>query len=332
MARHAGVSKTTVTNVMNGTGYVAESMRCRVEASIRELGYRPNPVARCLATKRSSTIAVYIDSRGFRDAFRGSLFATLMGFLREMHYQAMIVEAGEDADEHIEAAVKGMADGVIFLDVDDSVMALADGELIMRQFPAVAYGWESELSIPLIRPDFADGMRQAIRHLSALGHTDVTFIGPQGSEGNERLSAFFECCTAERLRPIMPKEPSFESAMPWSAAFGYLQMKSLVTDGIVPSAAMCGNDAMAIGAMKALVDVGVEVPDDMSIIGWDDVEAASYTNPTLTTVAIDTHSIADALTQTLVQLIEGHKKLGPYTVLILNRLVTRGSTSSPRQK
>lgn len=321
VARHAGVSHQTVSRVLNNSPNVRASTRQRVEESIRILGYRPNAAARALNTRRSSTMGLVVlndELHGPASAVRQiERSAREAGYgLRVTHVSAIARSTVRDA---IQALRDQMVDAVMIIDPHPADHHLLDG--IDPHFPLVMIGGDLH-DIPGVRYASGDGVAQAVDHLLAMGHGTVHHVaGPAGwSEAEVRREAW-----ATRLRTRgRPVPPPLEGD--WTAASGYSAGLALARQPEV-TAVFAGNDRMALGVLRALAEAGRRVPEDVSVIGFDNIPDAAYYRPPLTTLSQDFASVgAHAVRLALRQAQAGHRHAAEGVVLEAPALVLRAST------
>ncbi|GAA1853005.1 LacI family DNA-binding transcriptional regulator [Asanoa iriomotensis] len=331
IAARAGVSLSTVSNVVNGYRPVGEETRQRVQSAIDELGYAPNLSARHLRLGRSGIIALAIPE------FDNPYFAELAGAaIREaagLGY-TLVMEDTAGAYERevlmIDNSRRQIFDGLIF-----SPVAVSREEVLASPptTPMVLIG-EGVYDVPHdhIAIDNIAASHVAVQHLVSLDRYRIAFIGAQA--GDHRQSAHL------RLRGY--REALAGAGLPWDPALaapttafgradGLLAMRDLLARTQPPDAVFAYNDLVAIGAIRAVVEAGLRIPDDVAVIGIDDIEDGRFSNPTLTTIAPDKEHIGRLAVRRLVARIEGTPVGPPYDVQPPFRLVTRESTLGGRR-
>jgi LacI family transcriptional regulator len=318
VARASGVSTTTVSHVLTGKRPVAAVTRERVEAAVRELQYRPNHVARNLRVGSSQMIAVVVPditnpfysqlTRGLADAL-GADYGTWVcntdgSAKRERRYLSDVLARG--ADGLVIASVEPEQDHVV--------------SPIRHNTPMVCLG--DSIEHPMVdRVMAADGeaSQAAVEHLLAQGARRVATIqGPRGL-GLSRVAGYEAALQLAGLRA--PQQLRVRGD--WTRPSGYAGMHRLMRLPSRPDAVFCANDLMAIGALDAARELGLRVPDDVRVIGFDDIEAASLVSPALTTIANPAYETGwSAGTLVLDRLQQRHT--GPRrTVMLPCRLVVR---------
>jgi DNA-binding LacI/PurR family transcriptional regulator len=322
VARLAGVSHQTVSRVLNGHPNVSPATKASVLAAIRDLGYRPNIAARALVTGKTNVLGVIsFDTTlygpasmlyGIERAARPGYFvaiASLPSFDR-----ASLTGAVE---RFLGQAVAGI---IVIAPQTDAVEALAG---LAVGIPLVAVGCGGAARVPSVRIDNVTGAVLAARHLLDLGHQTVHHIGGPDSwhDARDRVDGW-----RQALRAAGAPEPEMPSG-DWSARSGYEAGRELATRPEV-TAVFCANDPMALGFLRAAAEAGRCVPQDISVVGFDDVPEAAYFSPPLTTVRQDFDALgARALHLLMSQITAGGEAPPPPPVV--PRLVVRSSSTAP---
>ncbi|HEU4346418.1 MAG TPA: LacI family DNA-binding transcriptional regulator [Actinoplanes sp.] len=300
VASRAGVSQKTVSRVMNGEPYVTEEVRNRVLQAARELGYRRNNVARALTSGRTRRIGVV--SLGSPLYGPASMLIELERAARSTGYSLSIVTTFE-GDPH---GVAGAIDVLLTEGVDGIVLSepIDEGENIDLDvdIPVLSLGRFPGLAGPRIvitGGEGSDAGRVATEHLLSLGHPTVWHVsGPRRWwSARDRLAGW-----REALRAAGAAEPPCVEG-DWSPASGYAAGTRLARNPDV-TAVFVANDDMAIGVMRAFIEAGRRVPDDVSVVGLDDIPTAAYLSPPLTTVRQDFGTLARDGLERLVRQIE----------------------------
>jgi DNA-binding LacI/PurR family transcriptional regulator len=326
VGRLAGVSHQTVSRVINGSPHVRPETRRRVIAAMRELGYRPNSVARALATGRTNTLGVV----GFDTTLYGPA-STLFGIERAAHEAGyfMIVASlkalnrSSVADAVERLRVHGV-DGILViaphLEAADAVLHAPTG------IPLVAVEAGPAGAIPVVAVDQFAGAVSATRHLLDLGHETVWHIsGPADwLESRERVDGWRRTLEAAGAQPPPPLVGD------WSARAGYDLGRRLSRDPAV-TAIFAANDQMALGVLRALHEAGRELPHEVSVVGFDDVPEAPYFTPPLTTVRQDFIEVGSRSLRLLLRTIEAGESVSSGS-RVQPELIVRASTAvAPRR-
>jgi DNA-binding LacI/PurR family transcriptional regulator len=319
VARLAGVSHQTVSRVLNDHPNVAAVTRTRVLAAIRELNYRPNSAARALVTRRSKTLGVVsFDTTLYGPA---SMLYGIERAARDADYFISIVSLSsmarrsvlEAVDRLREQAVEGIV--VIAPQFSSSGVLAQAGEGV----PLVGAGCGVTERVSLVAIDQRGGAAMATRHLLDLGHRTVHHVaGPlTWLDAVGRVDGWRS--TLEAAGAPVPEPLSGD----WSSRSGYELGQRLAADAEV-TAVFCANDHMSLGLLRAMHEAGRRVPEDISVIGFDDIPEASYFTPPLTTVRQDFGELGRRALGLLVErLISGSGP--PGQVLIQPELVVRAS-------
>lgn len=317
VARHAGVSRATVSRVVNGSTTVAEPIREIVRQAVRELGYVPNQAARSLVTQRTDSVALVLPetlNRVFSDdQFFSGIIRGVGQELDAADKQLVLMMAGSQAShDRVERyAMAGHVDGVMFASMHgaDPLPSL----LIQTGIPVVCsgrpMGRASEPPVPYVDVDHVGGVAAAVQYLLAAGRRRIaTIAGPLDMvAGVDRLAAWrAELRNSRRRSAVAYGDFTRES--------GVVAMRSLLSLDPSLDAVFVASDLMAHGALRALREAGRRVPDDVAVVGFDDIEMAEYTDPPLTTVRQPIVDIGRVLTRQLLRLAAG-EEIDPAVVL-----------------
>ena len=321
----AGVSHQTVSRVINGSPKVRPETRQRVLAAMHELGYRPNSVARALATGRTNMLGVV----GFDTTLYGPA-SVLFGIERAAHEEGylMIVASLKALNR---ASVVDAIDRLRIRGVDGVVVIAPDLEAAdavrqtHRDIPLVAAEAGPSDVISVVAVDQFAGAVSATRHLLDLGHETVWHIsGPaEWLESAERVDGWRTALESAGATP----PPLLVGD--WSARAGYDLGRRLSTNRSV-TAIFAANDQMALGVLRAMREAGRDVPADVSVVGFDDIPEAPYFNPPLTTVRQDFIEVGSRSLRVLVRAIETGEPAVQGS-LVATELIVRESTAVPRQ-
>ncbi|GAA1999414.1 LacI family DNA-binding transcriptional regulator [Catenulispora subtropica] len=324
VAELAGFSHQTVSRVLSGHPNVRPHTRARVMAAIQELGYRPNLAARALATGRTQTLGVVC------------LNSTLYGPASMLY---AIEEAAQAAGYWVTTAsirafdrtslrkaiarlVDQKVDGIVVIAPLASAREVLDE--LPGDIPVVTVEGDSERSEALVRVDQVLGARLATEHLLAAGHKTVWHVAgpPEWLDAQGRVAgwrAALEAVGAEVVAPLTGD---------WSAESGYKAGQLLARIGEL-SAVFVANDPMALGVLRALHERGRRVPEDVSVVGFDDIPESAYYTPPLTTVRQNFDEVGLKSLQLLLDRIAGRVD-GSRDVVVAPELVVRQSTAAPR--
>jgi len=325
VARVAGVSVPTVSRVLTGNIPVGPKRRERVQKAIKELGYRPNAAARALVSGRRSMIAILAANTsryGYARTVEGVEEAA-----RAAGYMIVItvVETAEadDVNTAVDMVLSHAVAGVIVLDFDEPGHAALTA--LPSNIPVTVAAASPSKSITLPRAYLADqrGARQATEYLLSLGHETVHHIAlPSSGRRGGRTAGWAAALKAAGIQP-----PDALTTT-WNPLDAYQLAKQLAADPAV-TAVLAGNDEVALAVLRAMTEQGRRVPDDVSLIGFDDQPIASLISPALTTVAQDFAELGRQSFSLLERAITGSDGRG--TVSVAAKLVIRESTA-PRAR
>lgn len=324
VARASGVSHQTVSRVVNGSPRVAPATRARVLQAVERLGYRPNPLARQLATGESRTVGII----SFGTSYYGpaQMVASIERALKSQGYGFVFASIGSLALGDIRAALlevqrHGVA-GLILVTPLLSVQP-AEIEALCGPLPFVMIDVRKGTAVPSVLIDQAHGSALTTRHLLELGHTRIGEVsGPLSWSGAlERHEAWQATLRRAGLQP----GPSLPGD--WSAAGGYRAAQQLPQD---LSAVVVGNDQMALGVIAALRESGRRVPEDVSVVGFDDVPEARFYHPPLSTVRQDFGGLGERSAELIVARLRD-PQAPPSQLLLPPELVVRASTAAIKE-
>ncbi|GIV20739.1 MAG: LacI family transcriptional regulator [Armatimonadota bacterium] len=310
VARKAGVSKVTVSYVMNGREgkvRISDETRRRIWEAIRELGYRPNAVARALTQRRTHTIGVVMQYAAIFGGWSGFILELLHGASHEaidLQYDLMMYTGahGDDAEHEANAVMDGRIDGALLLrDIDDPLSdILADSG-----FPhVVVFTRARRPDVYSVDCDNVQGGYLATKHLLGLGHRAIVHLRGS-SRSAPALDRWHGYVQAMREAGIEPEERwVLEMTAPLSDATPLVE---LMRSRHRPTAIFAWSDDVAIRAMQVLRDLGLRIPEDVAVVGYDSTEVCNHTDPPLTSVRQPIYEMAREGVKTLVRLIEGER-------------------------
>ncbi len=319
VARVAGVSHQTVSRVLNGFEGVRPATRERVEAAIRELGYRPNHAARALVTRRSRSIGIVspaISHYGPTSGLHAIERAT-----REAGYRPLITVSASDrarVRESLEFLREQSVEALVLIAPFASVFDVMS-ELDFA-IPSVTLSSGTEAGASAVSVDQFAGGRLAAEHLLALGHTRIVHVaGPQDwSDARARRDGFVQALRDAHRAPPHVLEGD------WTAESGHRLAAHV---GAETTAVFCANDQMAIGLVHGLVAAGRRVPEDVSVVGFDDIPESAHVLPPLTTVHQDFEELGERAIARLLAELAGTEP--PREPRLEPRFVERASTAPP---
>ncbi len=327
VAERAQVSMRTVSNVVSGYTHVSERMRAKVLSAIEELDYRPNPVARTLRTGRTGMLALVvpeIDVPYFSELARDVIEAAA-----EVGYRVMIDQTGHDHERERQLLTGEdrtmLFDGLLFSPL------VTKSELLdmhgASRMPLILLGeHDFDGRYDHVAIDNVAAARDAVNHLLACGRTRIAAIGSQPLEEYAtplQRSAGYEAALADAVMSV--RADWVTTAAHYSRTDGYDAARALLELDPHPDAIFCFSDLLAIGAMRAVFDAGLSVPDDVAVIGIDDVEEGRFARPSLSTISLDTPFIARESVRRIIERIED-PELPATEIVAPHKLVVREST------
>jgi DNA-binding LacI/PurR family transcriptional regulator len=323
VADAVGVSKQTISAVINGKPGITDETKRRVLAACEQLSYHVDLVARSLATGRTGSVALVVSD--ISSPFIGRLSVLAEDFSRSRGYGLVIYNTHDDPEResaYFRAAVQRRVDGVVFISATDSPAGLDS-----LQEAGIPYVAIDRVPVPYDGPavilDNASAGRLAGEYLLDLGHRRMAYIsGPeQVLMARQRLNGFREAFEARDPGVILQIEP----AQSWEYDDGYRAMQRILAKDH-PTAIFAAADVLAIGAVRAIHEAGLTVPGDISIIGVDDIDSAAYVSPPLTTIRQSINELAALSFQLLFDMLDGKKPT--QTLIIMDPvLIVRDSTA-----
>jgi LacI family transcriptional regulator len=326
VAERAGVSTTTVSHVVNGTRKVDPDTAARVSAAIDELGYRPNALARSMRRGQTHTVGIVIPD--IANPFFGDLARSLEDHMFEAGYSAIICNSdGDERKEvrYLDVLLSKKVDGLLLIAASQPSEGLR--QLVESGPPTIVVDRElGDLPVSQVMVQNELGGYLAGRHLLELGHRDIGVIaGPGGLGTSARRLEGFERALHEAGVEI-DKERIYRGD--FRAASGRAAMDSWLLRGLPPTAVFAENDLMAVGALSSAHAADLDVPGDISVVGFDGIPFGADVTPPLTTVAQDTDDVAAAAVEMLFErLRDGDAE--PRRIELPVSLVVRGSSAPP---
>ena len=331
IAKRAGVSKATVSRVLNNSKPVSEDIKNRVLSVIQDTNFKPNAVARSLSLKKSHLIGIIIPD--LSNPVFSRIIAGIESYIRNLDYSLLITATDFDIEmkiQHIHILKDKGVDGLIL--VTDHGNSEFYQAMLAFEKPIIMIGSESYIdTIPVVRIDNYKAACEATQYLIDLGHEKIGMIrGPltDPQSGKERYDGY---------KDTLIKAGLFEEnliAEGWySFDDGYHGMEMLLSKSHRVTAVFCACDLMAVGAMKYANEQGISVPSELSVLGFDDVEIARMYSPSLTTVKQPFEENGRLAIETLVQMMEDAEHRAPFKhQIVKHQLVVRESTVNRKRE
>jgi DNA-binding LacI/PurR family transcriptional regulator len=326
VARAAGVSHQTVSRVINNKPNVKESTRLKVESVMEDIGFRPNSAARALVTGQSSIVGVLShDTTLFGPA---SVLHAVQSAAREIGYAVTLISLKSIYPVAVIAGLEEFAnlgaEGVVIIapqSAEYEVLRKIPGNL-----PAVIIEGEEVTSIPSVEVDQLQGAVLATQHLIELGHKNIAHIsGPsEWFAAQRRKAGWQQALHQAKLKAEICLEGD------WSPKSGYLATKEILKDKSV-TAIFSANDDMALGAYRAINELGFSIPDRISLVGFDDVPASAFLSPGLTSIRQDFDQVGHVALGLLMKMIRGERPRAR-KILVAPELIERQSTTRRAKK
>lgn len=334
VAKQAGVSRTTVSFVLNNVEgmQISEETKKRVQQAARDLGYVPDAAAQALASGRSKTIGLLLARRSHVIASDMFLTQVMEVLVREVNRQGMrllleVVEDFENRESYLKLVRSNSIDGVIYS--GPRINDLALNSLIEHKIPTVLMGALPDPSFYFVDVDNRAAARCAVEHLVRLGHRRIACITNARTSyaaAMDRLQGYHDALAGANI----PFDPDLIRYGDFDSESGYFQMKYLLDATPPPTAAFVASDVVAFGAMAAIRERGLQMPQEIALVGFDDVPVSRFIEPSLTTVRLPILDLARHACQMVVGLIGG-EKLEQRQVLLEASLIVRKSCGADRK-
>lgn len=330
VARLAGVSTTTVSHVLNGTRHVNTDTKGRVLSAVDQLRYQPSSVARAMVRQETKTIALIVPDN--LHPFFSELACSVEAYAFAAGYNVMLCQTErnpEKEQDYFEMLVSKRVDGVLHMTTNHQNPNLEP--LLAHNIPVATFDrdyTDTGLLIDTVRIENERGAYLATRHLVDLGHRRIACIWVPGGESSRRRAGY-ERALAEAGIEL---DESLLATGDWMLQSGWSAAEQLMAAPSPPTAIFSSNDVMAIGAMARLHEQGCRVPQDVSIVGFDDVSLARFSSPLLTTYATPIAEVGEHLCQLLFARIDGLLPAVSQQVLVYGELKVRQSAAPPPER
>jgi LacI family transcriptional regulator len=330
VAKAAKVSRTTVSLVLNNVSGVriSDTTRKRVIEAARQLNYHPDSAGRKLVSGRASTLGLVLrqsPEQIFADAFLLQVILGVEQAAEREGFHVLLKPLAPETPSGYEALIReNHVDGIIL-----SGPRLDDHEIIRIQhegFPVILMGQLPGHDIPFVDIDAVNGARIAVQHLTGLGHQRIAMITNASLEytsAKQRHEGYLQALSEAGLEP----EDGLLREGNYTPASGYQAMSELLQESIRPTAVFVASDVVAMGAIQAIKRAGLGIPDDMSVVGFDDVPVAEYYDPPLTTMRLPAYGLGWAAAENLIRLVQGDAA-GLGSSLLGTELIVRESSAA----
>lgn len=324
VAERAGVSMKTVSNVVRNYAHVSPQMRERVQKAIDELGYKPNVMARRLATGRTGLIALAFADVGI--PYFAELARVASRAAQSYGYRVLLEETDATLDGEralMASSEAGLVDGMLF---QPSAMSSSEIAQHRSDIPIVLLGeTPAPLTIDRVMIDNVAAAREITRHVIEPGRRRIAFVGHEAralsETSRQRILGYQEALQDAGITPDPGLLVATDSV---SAADAVDAVRRALDDGLDVDGIVCRDDLAALGTLRALQERGIRVPLDVAVTGWDDTRLSAVTFPSLTTVSPDLPALVGRALELLIERIEGYDGVGRHEI-VPHRIVTRES-------
>ncbi len=323
VARHAGVSKSLVSLVVRGDRHVSPERRAAALRAVAELGYRPNAMAQGLVQKRTRIVGVLVSD--LNNPFFADVIAGIQARARALGYR-VLMNTGDRIQQHEDEAIETLlqlrVDGLI---LGSPLLESAQVVSASKEVPVVVVGRPARAaSVDSVADDDGAGALAVVRHCVALGHRRIAHIdGGEGAGAVERRRGY-----EEAMRKLKLSSEVAVGRGAYTEAGGYQGARELLERRPRPTAIFAANDLAAIGALNAIEEIGLRVPQDISLVGYDNTSLAAMRHLSLTTVHQPRHDIGQMAMDLLIERIRG-VRVKPRRVVLAPTLVVRSTTAPP---
>ena len=325
VAREAGVAVSTVSRVLNDSGSASESTRKFVKEVAEKLGYVPNRAAQSLIKQKTYMVGVLLPD--LYGEFYSEIIRSIDKTVQRYAYHVLL-SSSNNTRTGIEIAVRAMqgtVDGFVIMFPHENATSFLD--VLPEDVPAIIlHSAAVGRQFCSLRIDNYLGAYEATRHLIDLGHERIAII--KGEENNldarERLAGFKAAMQEADLKPVNEYQGSFKQSA------GHEAGKEILNTSRRPTAVFASNDSMALGAMSAFREAGLTIPDDISIVGFDNLPTVQYLNPPLTTVNYPISQLGERAINLLMEAVDSDTHLILESEVLPTQLVIRESSAPPR--
>lgn len=329
IAKACNVSPSTVSLALNNSPRIKNETRLKVLEAAEKMGYQPNVNARGLVSKSSKILSVTVPplSHVFADIYFGEIISGVYDQAQEEGYKILLDIAQGDYignKEHLSILQTRRADGTLFIASTIEDVYLKDFET--RSFPVLLVNhFYPDSPLNFLTADYPASAKMAMKHLLGFGHKNIGLI--IGTNTHTGLS-FRDTFIAEGVKNGLPTNQIPWTSAEWDERGGYEAAKHLIARYPDLTAIMAGNDRMAIGAMRYLISQGISVPDQISVMGMDNIEAAKYSSPGLTSIRLDLYQLGKQSCKRLLEIIRGDTE--SVHEIVQTTLIARESTGPVR--
>lgn len=327
VAKRAGVGSITVSRVINHSGYISPQTRERVEKAIAELGYVPNTLARSLRSHRTNTVGLIVTD------ITNPFFTTLARGVEDTANQAGYTvifcntdESQEKEEKYLTVLLQKQVDGLLFVPTQSHASAIR--QIQKHGTPVVVIDRRvPDGAVDTVRCDSVDGAYQLTRYLLSLGHRQIAVMsGPVGiSTADDRVAGYQKALGEANI----DSDEAFIFRGDFTQDSGYAMTQRALNLALRPTALIAANNFLTIGAMKALQEVGLDVPEDIALVGFDDLPPAMVTFPFFTVASQPAYDMGTRAMNLLLERLEDKEQNDIQDVILPTRLIIRHSSGQP---
>ena len=327
IAAKAGVSIGTVSRVLNKKEIVSEKTRKKVEQVVKELGYIPNEMARSLLRNKSKTIALIMPD--LSNPFYAELFQGVEDIMSSEGYYVFVCDTSykmENEHRYIKEMIGRGVDGMIFLSLYYCGEEIFN--LVNNNVAAVAVQtYSNNMGMDLVTTDVENPSMEAYGHLIKLGHKKIAYVCIDKTRSVSRINPYL---SALREAGIPLREEYIIDGYS-TDTLGYMATEKLLELHDPPTAIQFINDYTALGAYNVIYNKGLRIPDDLSVIGYDDIKISKFLNPPLTTISQPIREMGRTAGEMLIKSINGDPNRIKREIRLPGKLIIRNSTASPKE-
>jgi len=334
IASMASVSPTTVSRALKNDSRITLEVRRRVKTVAQELGYRPNLLARGLVSSRSHAIGYVVDNLSW--SFYSELAESVQIAAEEVKYGSYIYSSlkhPENERRGIESLLSRGVDGLLISPTEATENLDVLQNLLAQNFPVVLLGDIEDLEADAVAIDNFTGAHKAMDHLRKLGHRRIAYIGPaeNGSVKKQRIGAYHNFIRQHQL------DDNLTFCEADDPLYGYRVVREVMRSDRCPTAIFAHNDTLAFGVYRALYEMGYKIPEDVSVVGYDDLPSCEFMYPPLTSIGTSLKDLARLAVGLLMDRIERFNAQSPEVAMsaarqkisLTPKLVVRRSTATP---
>ena len=323
VAARAGVSTGSISKFFSNPSGLREENRKRIERAVRDLDYRPSNIARSLRTRRSNLLALIVPD--IVNPFYTSVYDSVRGSASPYGYKAILYTTEDDLKilrDYLEGDYIDEVDGIILRFLDEDEIA-ADFEKIRSRIPFVLLSWDMNAKTDSVVVDVFDAVNKATNHLLQLGHRDIPYIGgPSDSRISKEKMRGYEKAMGDADSSLRPE---YVFMGRYRLQTGYQATQQFLRLPHPPSAIVAANDTLAIGSMKYLLQKKIRIPEDVAVIGLDNVPLSAMYEPAISTVTIPIERMGlEAVKMLMNRIQKPHSR--SRNILLGTELVIRSST------